>query len=465
MNTMLRLQVGIDISRSSADFALLHPDGHPLKAHQSFSNSPLGAEKAKTILLEIVEKHHFTGIDIAIEATGYYWLPLFMHLQQDDALARYDLRLLVLNAKWVHWYKKSFAPDHKSDRQDPFYIAERMRTLPTPTWWEYDPHWLKLRFLTRFRFHLVKGLVREKNHYQLYLFLAHSAYGPKRPFAEVFSRINRTILHEPSLLEQLQHLSVEELAEKLAELSKNRLSDPMESAIRFQCVMQESFSLPEDIEVPVNFALNSMKTIIEGYQYQIQEIDREIARLVKNDYPEIAWLDSIPGVGQVFASGIAAEIGNLEQFSERPRWDKKRNCYRQRRLAEVEDAVAKFAGLWWPEHSSGNFLAEETSMSKRGNLYLRTYILQAADRMRLSIPSYSAYYSKKYAEATKHHHKRALVLTGRRAVGLFVGMLHHHEFYQPKEVSQPTYKRQLNNYWLPLSFRKKTKAFSKPWIS
>ena len=59
--------------------------------------------------------------------------------------------------------------------------------------------------------------MREKNHYQLYLFLAHSAYGPKRPFAEVFSRINRTILHEPSLLEQLQHLSVEELAEKLAE--------------------------------------------------------------------------------------------------------------------------------------------------------------------------------------------------------------------------------------------------------
>ena len=66
------------------------------------------------------------------------------------------------------------------------------------------------------------------------------------------------------------------------------------NAIRFQCVMQESFSLPEDIEVPVNFAL-SMKTIIEGYQYQIQEIDREIARLVKNDYPEIAWLDSHPG--------------------------------------------------------------------------------------------------------------------------------------------------------------------------
>ena len=112
--------------------------------------------------------------------------------------------------------------------------------------------------------------------------------------------------------------------------------------------------------------------------------------------------------------------------------------YQCREWSEVEDAVAKFAGLWWPKNASGDFSAEETPLSKRGNAYLRYFILQAADRMRLYIPSYSAYYSKKYIQATKHHHKRALVLTGRKAVGLIVGLLHHHEFYRPEEVSPRT---------------------------
>lgn len=167
-------------------------------------------------------------------------------------------------------------------------------------------------------------------------------------------------------------------------------------------------------------------------------VEKEITALIKNDYPEVAWLHSIPGIGLIFASGIAAEIGNLQRFSERLRWDKKRKCYHRRSARHVEDAVAKFAGLWWPENASGDFVAEEKPLSKRGNAYLHYYILQAADRMRLFIPSYSAYYSKKFNQATKHHHKRAVVLTGRKAVGLIVGLLHRHEFYRPEEVQPRT---------------------------
>lgn len=61
----------------------------------------------------------------------------------------------------------------------------------------------------------------------------------------------------------------------------------------------------------------------------------------------------------------------------------------------MEGTVAKFAGLWCPENASCDFAVEEKPLSKRGNAYLGYYILQAADRMRLFIPSYSAYYSKK----------------------------------------------------------------------
>ena len=67
------------------------------------------------------------------------------------------------------------------------------------------------------------------------------------------------------------------------------------------------------------------------------------------------------------------------------------------------------------------------------NYNLRYYIIQAANLMRLHIPEYAKYYARKHKEASKHHHKRALVLTARKSVGLVVGLLHRDEPYRSKE--------------------------------
>ena len=39
--------------------------------------------------------------------------------------------------------------------------------------------------------------------------------------------------------------------------------------------------------------------------------------------------------------------------------------------------------------------------------------------MRICIPQYTNYFKRKYDEVPKHRHKRALVLTARKSVGLF----------------------------------------------
>jgi hypothetical protein len=54
--------------------------------------------------------------------------------------------------------------------------------------------------------------------------------------------------------------------------------------------------------------------------------------------------------------------------------------------------------------------------------------------MRKYIPEYMAYYKRKYDESVKHHHKRALVMTARKSVGLFVGLLHRNEPFRSKET-------------------------------
>ena len=138
-------------------------------------------------------------------------------------------------------------------------------------------------------------------------------------------------------------------------------------------------------------------------------------------------------MGPVFSSGIGAEIGAIQRFLQGTKWDKRRKRYRPRNLRDAEDAVAKIAGLWWPRSGSGDFEAEDRRMAKSGNRYLRYYVIQGADRMRHNMSDYAAFYARKYREATKHQHKRALVLTARKSVGLVVGLLHRNEPYRSKE--------------------------------
>ncbi len=71
-------------------------------------------------------------------------------------------------------------------------------------------------------------------------------------------------------------------------------------------------------------------------------------------------------------------------------------------------------------------------MCREGNAYLRYYILEAADCMRQHIPAFRSYYESKFVQATKHKHKRAQVLTGCKALDLFVALLRHQKGYQAR---------------------------------
>jgi hypothetical protein len=88
----------------------------------------------------------------------------------------------------------------------------------------------------------------------------------------------------------------------------------------------------------------------------------------------------------VLASGIGAEIGNVDRFLQGTKWDPTHKRYRPKNLRDAEDAVAKIAGLWWPKADSDDFAAEERRMATSGNRYLRYYLIQAANRMRVHIP-------------------------------------------------------------------------------
>jgi transposase len=429
-----RLFAGIDVSQRRLDLSLLDSEGNRLCRHRAFPNTLPGYQQLQAWLVQTMTQYDFEELHIGAEATSYYWLPVFLQFDTDAALAPFHLHLYLLNARWVHWYKRSLSPDHKDDFTDPEYIADRIRTRGPASTWHYDPRWLPLRLLTRFHAHLTKSLVREKNLAHLYLFLLYTDYHPGHPFSDPLSKTSRQILAHPEWLTSWQKLDPDQQSLSLQAFSGKVLRDPDKNAQALHDLLLERFPLPEEMVQQVQFILEQLLEVITALEAQIAKLDQRIAALLESgNYPEVSWLDSIPGIGQTLASGLAAEIGGLERFCTLPKWDDERNAYRLRTTSELEDAIGKIAGLWWPKNASGSFEAEERPMSKEGNAYLRYYILEAAESMRLRIPVFQAYYQSKYHQATKHKHKRAVVLTGRKALGLFVALLHHRETYRAKE--------------------------------
>jgi transposase len=335
-----RMLVGIDFSKNRADVALLKESGELLVRHRGFANNQSGYLQAKELILKTLCEHELSGIDVAGEATSYYWLPLFVGMEQDTDLASYDLKLYLLNPKWVRWYKKSQPSNHKNDRIDPRYIGDYLRTHRPASAWHYDERWMPVRSYTRLRFHLVKSLSREKNLFNLYLFLAYTSYTQRKPFSTPLAAISRALLRDAELLDAFQDGNVEEMADWLHQHS-HYLGNPGQSAQRLRQVLQERYLLPDALATAVQQGIEILLDTIHRLEERISQIEGWIADLTRTDFPEVAGLDSIPGIGPVFASGIAAEIGDLKRFSNVPHWNEKKQLFRPRRPQELTDAIAK----------------------------------------------------------------------------------------------------------------------------
>ena len=128
--------------------------------------------------------------------------------------------------------------------------------------------------------------------------------------------------------------------------------------------------------------------------------------------------------GPVYAAGLLAEIQHAQRFMVDAH-AKPRTAY------QGQSALASFAGLRWPRIESGQLKGESRRMAKSGNRYLRYYLVQAANGVRLTAPDYRAFYLRKYGEAVRFKHRRALVLTARKLLRLVFALLLKDEPYQP----------------------------------
>ena len=344
-----------------------------------------------------------------------------------DELAKKILECLyvfVVNPKCTANYKKSYIGVGKSDPIDAFVIADYARAgnIETQPW--RGSQFPALKRLTRHRLHLVECITREKAYLVSNLYLKFSELQmlekDDQPFCDIYGATSSGVLTEYLSPEEIIDSSEEELVAFLAEKSRSRIKDISKTAELLKKAARDSYRLDKALYEPLNVSIASSFNCIETFKKEIKVIDAAIEREIKGLNPNaFIILQSIDGIGPVFAGGIIAEIGDIAAFHS-------------------SDALAKYAGLMWKSNQSGDFDGDDTPMSKAGNRYLRYYLGEAANSMKKHNVEYGAYYRKKYNEVPKHQHKRALALTSRKFVRLVYGLLAKNQLYSGVSLDKST---------------------------
>lgn len=405
----MKLFIGIDASLKNNHCCILDDKGKKIM-QLSVSNNISGAQELEKKLDQNACQLNAEEIKIATEASSLYDFHILEFLSESEILSKHNIKLYRFNPRLVKAFKPSLKLRDKTDPDDAYAIAEYLRfRQDTAEEYRAKLQHLPLQRLTRFRWHLVNQLVRERNYFLNQLFLKFSAFAKGQPFSDTFGATATAVIEEFMTPDAIVNADDEQLVDFIIKHGKNRFSNPEEIVKELKYVARESYRLRPQLAQSVHQILCLSLSNIRALKASLKELNDTIAKQL-NAFS--ITLTSIKGIGEVYAAGIFAEIGDI-------------NCF------PSEAQIARLAGLAWVRHQSGNFEAETTRLDKQSNAYLRYYLVEAADSLRRHNPEFSAYYQKKYAEVTRNQHKRALVLTARKLVRLVDCLLRTNKLYQP----------------------------------
>ena len=420
MSTRNYLYVGVDVSLKSLVTCILDTSGSVILKPTSFSNDPSGVDKMLDKVLIYADSLDISNILFGIEATSNYGSLFLFHVNDSPILKNFTVQLYSFEPKIIKNFRKTLGDLPKNDKKDSWVIATRLRIGALPNELYVNFNQLGLQRLTRFRQHIVQNITREKTYLVSTLFLKFSSLCQSKVIYNNFSATAEALLTELLSTDDIASMDIEELIDFIANASRNTLKDTYSTAVAIKEAASNSYKLPDEVNSSVNIVIKGCFDNISALEKSLKNIETSIQKQVQNNFKrEFTILSSIPGIGDVTAAGIIAEIGDINRFPS-------------------DDALAKFSGLYWSQYQSGEFEAEDTNIRKAGNSYLRNYLCQAANSMKRFNPDFSLFYTRKFNEVSKHQHKRAIVLTARKAVRVIFALLHDNRLYTlPKKGVLP----------------------------
>ena len=300
--------------------------------------------------------------DVCMESTGKYWIPVFNILEE-------KCNCVITHPKYVR-----SIPGKKTDKRDSKWIARVFKYgLVEPSF--MPPADIRqLRDLMRYRNKLINVRSSEKNRFQNSLTVSNIQIA--NVVSDVFGKTSQSIL---KLMLEKPNLTLEDITPLLKKNLKSSSEDFLKS---INGIFDESQSSKMLV------CLSHFETINEC----IDSLEQQILKLAIKYTTEIKLLTSIPGISEISAIFIIAEIGtNMNTFID-------------------DKHLASWAGLT-PRCKESAGKKQSTRIIKAGQ-YIKPLLVECALN---AIRDKSCPYIKARYESLKRRrgHKKAIIAIAR----------------------------------------------------
>jgi transposase len=354
------IYVGVDVGKRSHEAAFLAEDGMPARPGLRFVSDRHGLGSLCRAL-ECLEM----PVQVALEASGHYWLTLYHGLRT----AGYEV--VTLNPLQTDAYRRAFIRKTKTDTRDAFLIADLLRIGRLRPGYVPDGWVLKLRELSRFRYGLADQVGDIKRRITALLDRVFPEY--EGVFSDPFIKSSRELLATAATAEEFAALDPEELSKRLQLTSRGRFGAA--KAQQIQQAAQESLGIP-CLADAARVQLRCLLAQLELLQAQLRLVEHHLEDLLSQ---QEQFLTTIPGIGAVLAAALLGEIGDVSRFA-------------------TFEKLSGYAGIDPSVFQTSEFTADSAHMSKRGSPYLRRALWQAAATARLFNPDLKAFFLRKREE-------------------------------------------------------------------
>jgi transposase len=335
--------VGIDVSADFSYAAILAPNGDIYKKPFKIKHDVNGFNHLVNEIKKVEEEFNMKTA-IFMESTGVYHLSLFHYLN------KYFDNTFVINPLVTKSNKNSGIRKVKNDKKDALSIA---------TIGKFQN--IKLSQQLSLNIFLLKNLVRE-----YYKLTDTSSTFKKKLSADlrvIFPGYN-TIFSDSASKSSIELLSQYPTPQSILEAPKENIIKIFLNNSKKGIVWSENIYLKlinvaneaKIIGLPLDglaVKIASSITLIKTLQSEIDTLLKQINTFIQSEtFPEsirnnIELIDSIPGIGQLTAITIIAEIGDIDGF------------------LKPKHLVA-FFGIDSSVNESGNFKGDDNKISKRG---------------------------------------------------------------------------------------------------
>jgi len=383
---------GLDVHKNVIVATIVTTDKTGISKYnqKSFSTINSDIQKFHNWLIENDCKH------VCMESTGKYWIPIFNYLER-------DIDVCLTHPKYVKAIKGK-----KTDKKDSKWIADLYKFDLVRSSFIPPKDFRQLRELARYRFKLVCMKSSEKNRIQNCMTVSNIGIANvlSDPFGKTATEIMTYLLTNTSTT--IDDKALRKLIKKRATAK----SDEIIEAIK-------GYNIESDQAKKLDLA----RKHLEYLDNMITQTEVELYVRIKPYYEFVEYISSIPGITELSATIILAEIGvNMNIFD-----DAKHLC--------------SWCGLS-PSNNESAGKKKSVRIAKAG-AYLKPMMVQCA--LAAIKSKKQPYFSIKYGRIKKRRgHKKAIIAIARMMMVSIYHIICEKQSFNPRdyiELMNPNFNR------------------------